>query len=462
MAPANIGIIVVGVALLLTLPKRYALIPILVCALYTTLSQAFVIGGVNFFIARIFIVCASLRVIVRREAFGIKPHAIDGVFLAWLLTTSFVYVIFDGKYVPVSERLGYFSDVFCSYLVTRSLITTFDDVLFTMKACAFIVLPLSVLFVLEHVTGENPFSVLGAPLMSAVRNGRVRAQGPFKHAILAGTFGATSVPLFVGLWVNGHRWLSSAAIVAALAIVAASASNGPVMALGIGCLGIGLWPLRRYMRLVRWGLATTVIALHIVMKQPVWFIIDRIGGLVGGESWYRAALIDSTIRHVDEWWLVGTGYTAHWMATGIQSNSYSADLVNEFVVQAVHGGVLALGLFVWLIVTCFRAAGVVVRDADSQRQSVGFVGWSLGCVLATHITSFFSVTYFDQMLVFWCLLIAMCAVLASSKVSVPATVVRRTGPVAVKRQFEWRPAGATRRGYGPWPTRRAAHRGART
>ena len=81
---------------------------------------------------------------------------------------------------------------------------------------------------------------------------------------------------------------------------------------------------------------------------------------------------------MSEWWLIGTGYTAHWMATGIQNNTYSADLVNEFVVQAVRGGALALGLFIFLIVKCFKAIGHAVRDQGYRYVTLDLEGLRSG------------------------------------------------------------------------------------
>ncbi len=71
------------------------------------------------------------------------------------------------------------------------------------------------------------------------------------------------------------------------------------------------------MRAIRWGIVVILLALHAVMKAPVWFLISRLSELTGGSGWYRSALIDAFIRHFDEWWLIGTGYTAHWMPTGL-------------------------------------------------------------------------------------------------------------------------------------------------
>jgi hypothetical protein len=405
---------------------------------YMTLGQALVLGGLNFYLIRVLILFGMTRVIVRRELFSIKPNGIDKVWIAWLLVSSLLYVLVDGTHVPTSERLGYVYDAVGIYSLLRALIRDFDDVILTMKLFAVIIIPLAVFFSMEAATGRNPFAALGGvELFSAIRNGKVRAQGPFKHAILAGTFGATALPLFVGLWVHSKRSraLATAAIVAATVIVMTSASSGAFTAFFLSLGGLACWPLKSRMRSIRWGMVAAILALAAVMKAPVWYLMDRVSEWVGGDGWYRSALMDAAIRHFGEWWLVGTGDTAHWMPTGLAGNvnAYSADIVNEFVNQGIRGGLVALLLFIWLLVKCFKTAGAAIRS-DNQTRANQFMIWSMGCAFLAHVTSFFSVTYFDQITIFWYLTIAMIAALMHdrSKMLVLASV-KAPGPVNVAR-----------------------------
>jgi len=63
----------------------------------------------------------------------------------------------------------------------------------------------------EVATGHNPYAIFGGARVAeyaslAVRDNKIRAQGPFAHSILAGTFGAVLVPLFVGLWWKSKKY----------------------------------------------------------------------------------------------------------------------------------------------------------------------------------------------------------------------------------------------------------------
>jgi hypothetical protein len=198
------------------------------------------------------------------------------------------------------------------------------------------------------------------------------------------------------------------------------------MALCVTTIGLGCWYVRRHMRMIRWGILGLLFMLALVMKEPVWFIMARVSDLTGGGGWYRSALIDAAVRHFSEWWLIGTGYTAHWMGTGITADTNSADIVNEFIAQAIHGGLLALVLYVWIIAKCFGIVGQAVKSHQDAPQSQLFFMWCVGCSVLAHIASFFSVSYFDQMINFWSMLIGATVALSRPNQAKDATnTVRR-------------------------------------
>jgi hypothetical protein len=429
----------------IVLPRRHAVLPLLVAGCYMTLGQTLSIWGLDFYLTRIVILAGLVRITFRGELFEIRWNATDGILLAWLSACSFLYMLLDGTNSTLTQRLGYAYDVVGTYLLVRSTVRTVDDMVGVARVLAVLVIPLSLLFVVESMTGRNPFAVFGGvDVWSEIRDGRIRSRGPFLHPISAGTFGATSMALFVGLWVSSRhdRILASAAIVAASTIVVASASSGPVSAYAVAIAGLACWPIRSYMRVMRWLILIAIVALALVMKEPVWFLIARVSDLTGGGGWYRSALIDAAVRHFDEWWLIGTGYTAHWMATGLAANENSADIVNEFISQGVRGGILTLVLYIWMIARSFRAVGVAVQDTTKYSASVRFFVWSLGATLVAHVASFFSVSYFDQMTVYWFLLIGMTTSLASQTQRVSSPIRRprfhpnqdtRTAPISTGR-----------------------------
>ncbi len=394
----------------------------MIAGCYIPLGQALLLAGLHFYVLRVLILFGVVRIALRGELVEIRPNRIDAILISGVLVETFLFVLFDGTNTTLTGRLGAAYDALGTYTLVRASIKSTDDALALVNACAVVTIPVAIPFFMESTSGHNPFAALGgvSPL-SEIRNGHVRCSGPFRHAILAGTFGATMMPLFVGALRagKGSRLLAALAIASSTTVVITSRSSGPLSAFAVACMGLAMWPLRGMMRLVRWGMVLGLLTLAVVMKQPIWFLIARVSDLTGGGGWYRSGLIDAAVRHFDEWWLVGTGYTAHWMATGAIVDPNSADLVNEFVFQGVNGGILAVILLVSLIVKCFKTAGIAARTSTHPVRTQ-FAIWSMGCALLAHVTSFFSVSYFDQIVIFWYLVIGLIVGVAPKNAMVAA------------------------------------------
>jgi hypothetical protein len=267
----------------------------------------------------------------------------------------------------------------------------------------------------EVVTHRNLFSVFGGvPEMVGERGGRFRCQGPFRHPILAGTFAATLLPLMAGLWFRPGRD-RALAILGGLSCIFASivaASSGALLTCIAAVTGLSLWPLHDRMRVVRRAVVLMLIGMAVVMQSPIWYVIAKLSNLFGGTGWHRSYLIDQTVQHFNEWWLIGTSVTAHWAPGGevLAVDSNNMDITNHYVAQAVQGGLLRLGLFLALIVSCFKIIGRAVRAADDDLSGAR-LRWAMGVSLACHCTAFISISYFDQIQVFWFWLLAVIAAL---------------------------------------------------
>jgi hypothetical protein len=400
--------------LLLMLPRRYALLPLMISGCYMTLGQVLLVGPFHFTIFRILILFGLIRIVIRGEVSNIKLNSIDKVLIALILVSFFLFILLRGTSGAVIYKLGQSYNALGTYFFIRALVRDYSDMVQAVKMLGIIMIPLAVLFLVEMATGRNMFSVFGGvPEITGIREGRLRCQGPFEHPILAGTFGATAMPLFVGLWSydKQNRRFAAVAFVAATVIVIASSSSGPLLAYVISVIGLFFWAYRSKMKSIRRGIVFSLVALHLIMKAPVWFLIARIGDVVGGGGWYRAALIDAAIRHFNEWWLMGTAYTAHWMPTGLSADPNNTDITNQFIAVGVGGGLISMILFIWLVVKCFKAVGLSARNEALFSRPERFLIWSVGCALLGHIASFFSVSYFDQIIIFWYMVVAMTAML---------------------------------------------------
>jgi len=181
------------------------------------------------------------------------------------------------------------------------------------------------------------------------------------------------------------------------------------------------------MYLVRRGILLTFIALALMMNAPVWYLIGRLSELVGGTGWYRSFVIQAAIEHFNEWWLIGTSRTVHWSPWAenvLYSSSDMMDITNDYIMQGLNGGLLMLGLFLAIIVRCFKTIGGLLHHGTNPPIHEKLL-WGLGVAVAAHCMSFISVSYFDQIKVFWFwLLAAIAAVLEQHRqCAVPAVVI---------------------------------------
>ena len=87
--------------------------------------------------------------------------------------------------------------------------------------------------------------------------------------------------------------------------------------------------------------------------------------------------------------------------------------------QGVQGGILKLGLFIALLVTCFKICGQFARDVDLPMNDRK-MAWVLGICLACHCTAFISISYFDQIQVFWFWLLATVAHMPERELKIAA------------------------------------------
>jgi hypothetical protein len=308
------------------------------------------------------------------------------------------------------------------YYLLRFLIRDLDEVPRIIKLISVTIVVLALLMLIEKSTTRNIFSVFGGVAVNTMvdEGGRLRCQGPFRHPILAGTFGATLLPLFLGLRFQGRRFrhLANAGIVAATVIVLTAHSSGPVVACVFVVIGMMLWHLRDHMRAVRWGGVFAIIALHIIMKDPIWALYGRLSELLGGTGYHRTYLITAAIKHFDEWWLMGTHYTAHWMPYTLGFYPNQVDITNQFINEGVEGGLVTMVLFIILLSLCFRAVGRLVHFTETLRPfSSRIMVWSLGVALLAHVVSFMSVAYFDQNVVMFYLLLACISLCSETLVN---------------------------------------------
>lgn len=410
--------LVVAAIALLSVPRRWAPLPLMAGACYMTLGQGIEIGPFNFTLVRLLLLVGLVRVLTRGERPAGGLLGMDKLMLAWAAWALFCPVFRQDPLDTLIFHLGRSYTYLGLYFLLRCFCQEWEDVLGLVKMTALMLVPVALEMLSEQFTSHNLFSALGGvDADPAVRNGRLRSQGPFGHAILAGTVGAVCAPLMIGLW-RFDRRIAALGLGACLLMVVSSASSGPLMSVIFGAFALFLWRWRHLTKQMRIAAVLGYILLDIVMKAPAYYLIARIDVTGSSSSYHRAAIIGAGIEYFNEWWLAGTDYTRHWMAYGVSWSPDHADITNHYLAQGVMGGLMLMMLFIAIVGCGFRYVGQALRDNEDASWNDRFLMWSLGCALFAHATTCISVAYFDQSIFFLYMTLALTATLQTGA---PAT-----------------------------------------
>jgi len=415
---SGIGIIltIVFCFAVFSLPRCYAALAFVGAALYITQGQLAEIGGISFTAIRFVEVSAAIRVFAKREIFSIRMTPPDRWFLIFFITYVVTFHIRAGKLD--TYNVGIAVDGCLVYFTFRALIQTKEDFILFIQRVAILLIPFSLLMIKESISGKNIFSLMGdVPEVPVWRNGYYRCQGSFRHAITAGTVGATFLSIFFGLILQKKSFLIALLGVAAcIIIVITSHSSGPLLAAIVACASWGCWVYREHMKWVRRGIVAAVIGLNLMMTAPVWYIFDRISGVIGGDGWHRSNLIDKFIRNISEWWLFGMPIekTSDWAATVTKYGS--VDVTNYYISTGLGGGLVSIIFLICMFVAFFRYVGLGLkyfREQVPDSKSIEALLWGAGSAICVHAVNLTAVIYFDQVYVIWYLHLAMAVSLAN-------------------------------------------------
>lgn len=406
---------VCAIVFMLSLPRKYAIVPVLMAFFFLPVGQQLYLGGVHFYVPRIMILLGITRLIVAKSQ-SHKPlltggfNDLDKLFTWWAVCRAIASSLYYfGNPSAFIYQIAFLWDALGGYFLLRFLISDIGDIVRTAKAFAFIVAILGLFMLNEHVRDQNLFGYFGSvPLIPAIRDGGIRAQGPFEHPILAGCFGATLLPFCLWLWQSRRsRLLGVVGTIGSTAMMYSSASSTPLLAYMAVLLGLCFWPLRGYMRIVRWTLVIGLIACQLMIKAPVWFLIARVDLVAGNSGYHRALLIDTFIRHFSDWCLFGTNKAAAW---GYEMD----DLCNQWVAEGETGGIVTLVCFILLVSHSFGRIGRALRRASREPKQQWLL-WFLGVALFSHCVAYFGISYFDQTKFSWYALLCVISVATSQR-----------------------------------------------
>ncbi|HVV71786.1 MAG TPA: hypothetical protein VHI52_09855, partial [Verrucomicrobiae bacterium] len=362
---------------LFAVPRRWALLPLLTGTVYMTVGQVIEIGPFHFDIIRLLVAVGWIRVFAKGERLVGGRIAMDWMMILWAIWGVISSLFHEKPSEMMISMLGLAYDGVGLYFLMRVFIEDEEAVLLLAKAVCIALVPVALEMIAEKITGHNTFSALGYVTPNiTVRNGKLRAQGPFAHSILAGTAGAVCMPLALLLW-SRDRKLAILGLMATGAMVVTSTSSGPIMTAG-ACFGaMFLWRYRKWIPMMRWGCVLSLVALNFIMKDPVYYLLARIDLTGSSTGWHRAALIGASIKYLNEWWFAGTDYTRHWMPTGVYWTQKHTDITNHYLKMGVDGGLLLMFLFMGIVVAGFVAVSRAVKHTENESEDKAWLMWVL-------------------------------------------------------------------------------------
>ncbi|HVB57960.1 MAG TPA: hypothetical protein VNE63_16245 [Candidatus Acidoferrales bacterium] len=407
VSPMAAVLLCIAIVLILILPRKYVIMPVLLSVFLIPTGNVVVLASVHLQPVRIISLFGCVRLILIKlmssgKLYGDRWNLVDTIFILWALWRSLAVILLWQTSAALILECGHIWSSIGMYLLLRYFIQDDADIQRVIKLFCIIAVINAAGMVYEQVRSQNLFGIYlgGVAQVPAIRDGSIRSEGVFQHAILAGTFGATLLPLLVWLWkTRASRLLVVLGIVSSAIMVVTSASSTPVGACAGAILAILFWPLRKKMRAIRWGIVMALVALQCVMKAPVWFLIDRVGVIGASTGYFRAMLVDQFIRHFFDWWLIGIKSTASW-------GESMWDLSNQFVAEGETGGLLTFILFIAIIKGCFARLGLARSHVDGDKKQEWFM-WLLGSAMFAHLNAYFGVSYWDQMQYAWFALLAI-------------------------------------------------------
>lgn len=406
MNPLALIFVLIAIVALMAVPRRFAPLPLLLTVCYMTRGQGIDIGPFSFTVIRILLLAGFIRAMFRREWLVGGIIKLDALMLVWCVWLAISSVFHEDPREALIFRLGLAFNYVGTYFLIRIFCSEPEDIRRLVVFTAFLLAPIAIEMFNEQVTAKNLFSFFGGvPETPQFRKGRYRAQGPFAHPILAGTVAAACFPLMIMIWRENRR----AAIIGMVScgvMLITCASSGPILSAGAAAFGVGMWKYRDKVKFMRWSAPFVYVLLSLVRETPPYYIMAEIDIAGGSTGWFRARLIESSIEHLNEWWVGGTDYTRHWMPSGVSWSPDHTDITNFYLKMGVWGGLPLMIIFILILLVAFHYIGVVVKRLEQTSKAEAFAVWCLGASLFSHAATSISVSYFDQSFVFYFLCIA--------------------------------------------------------
>ena len=177
--PLGLAALVLLALLQFALPRRQALLPMILMACLMSPRQRIVIATLDFTFLRILVIAGWARLLARGETRPLNPNLLDAVIPALAIVTAVASVMRTRSVPSLVYQLGVSFDAIGMYFLFRMLVRDWRDLWPAVDAFAWVAVPVLLAFVVEHQTRRNVFHVFGAPRSLSSARGSCAARGRF-------------------------------------------------------------------------------------------------------------------------------------------------------------------------------------------------------------------------------------------------------------------------------------------
>jgi len=412
MQNVTLAIAVIFSLLALVLSPAYALAAYITALLWYPYYLVITVGVLDISVGRIVVGVLFLRCLCDNR---IRSKFAWSRLDTWVTLSMVVYIgvfcVTRSLSYAIENRSGFLMDTWFAYMVGRFIVTDRATIVSVIKCLSVVLIPLTILGMIEAKTGWQPFVPLigfcpwhEAPTgVEVPRFGLMRAMGPSGDAILFGCGFAMLLPLIYylhhekGQWGRLAYFLSGSTVLGALT----SMSNCPwVMVIIVICCLV-MEKYRQWVKPLFLSFVFFCVFVGIGSNRPFYHVLASYGNPLGGASWHRARVIDLAIEHFDEWWFLG--YKGRDPGWGSELGMGHTDVTNEFILTGVKYGVL--GVIVLCVVLTIAFRGTIRAYKNSKDQKLSSLYWVLGSILFSVMVIWSAVSFFGSLTpLFYCTL----------------------------------------------------------
>lgn len=292
--------------------------------------------------------------------------------------TIFATLMADAEMHQVTQMIGRGLDTLLMYFVARLAFVNREDVYGLFEALGFAAIVMCAAGAYEAITWTSPYHKftdgnLRASGYSEIRYGMLRAQASTMVSIY---FGMAMMLVTGLLWsIRGYvnrPFAFKAVLTAALVAALSSLSSGPWMAVA-ALFGINLFFIRQNLiKPVLRLFLVLIIFVELASNRHFYSLIDHLA-LDAHTAWYRTRLLEIAVSQWRDYWIVGVGsnWPHHW-AQLLDGRQY-IDVVNNFVIIALYGGLPALFMYLSMhVIAIRRSIAAFQADEDTARRKLLF------------------------------------------------------------------------------------------